>query len=174
MSCALPTDVCAGKRKRGDAQQPLRLQKRSAGRVLLATGGTQPPPHGSRSSRLVLWGYGNACEIRQQLLDPLLCRGKCKDYFDASAFLSASMADCLLHSIRSASEVAFSRHACRSGDSPLLLQAAVSPVSNRRDRRAFMGCEQGCSCTSQGSTKKHQQLPDDPLLSGRECWVGGA
>ena len=66
VSCALPTDVCAGKRKRGDAQQPLRLHKRSAGRVLLATGGTQPPPHGSRSSRLVLWCYGNACEIRQQ------------------------------------------------------------------------------------------------------------
>ena len=77
VSCALPTDVCAGKRKRGDAQQPLRLQKRSAGRVLLATGGTQPPPHGSRSSRLVLFGYGNACETWQQLPDPLLCSGEC-------------------------------------------------------------------------------------------------
>ena len=109
----------------------------------------------------------------QQLPDPLLSRGVCKGFFAASASLSASMADCLLHSIRSASEVAFSRHACRSGDSPLLLQAAVSPVSNRRDRRAFMGCEQGCSCTSQGSTKKHHQLPDDPLLSSGECWVGG-
>ena len=66
VSGALLTDAHAGKRNRGDSQQPLRLHKRSAGRVLLATGGTQPPPHGSRSSCLVLWCYGNACEIRQQ------------------------------------------------------------------------------------------------------------
>ena len=83
------------------------------------------------------------------------------------------MADCLLHSIRSASEVAFSRQACRSGDSPLLLQAARSPVSKRRDRRAFMSVEQGCSCTSQGSTKKHQHLPV-PLLSSGVLRKGGA
>ena len=99
------------------------------------------------------------CLVAQQLRDPPLSRGKCKDYFDASAFLSASMADCLLHSIRSASEVAFSRQACRSGDSPVLLQAAMSPVSNRRGRMAFISGEQGCSCASQGSTKKHQKLP---------------
>ena len=70
--------VGAGKRKRSNAQQPLRLHKRSAGRVLLATGGTQPPPHGSRSSRLVLLSYGNACETWQQLPDdPLLSNAEC-------------------------------------------------------------------------------------------------
>ena len=49
----------------------------------------------------------------------------------------------------------------------------MSPVSIRRDSRAFMLGEQGCCCISQGSTKKQQLFPDDPLLSSGECWVGG-